>query len=164
MKWICWCILVFVALTSCARQDNWEQSQVRAGSSSFNSSKLTYATRDPINGIDLEMLYTNEKLRIYLDVRSHCIPAYEADTKKAVVRIQSPEKKVIILAHRREGGQRLLLPESSHTFILESLKKGQTLTFEVPGYKAIVQAEGFSNKFEQILQAPQFHIDFDLPL
>ncbi|MBI2743487.1 MAG: hypothetical protein HYX48_06175 [Chlamydiales bacterium] len=143
-------LLGLLFATACAKEDNWALNSVRSGSAPFSSTKLSYPAKDKINGIGFELLSTSEKIRIYLNVHSEAVPAYEGDTQKALVRIATKNRKQVILAHRRSGGQRLLLPESIYPFILATLENGHSITFQIPGYIATIEPEGFSKNFEKM--------------
>ncbi len=156
-------LLPLLLLCACAKQDHWALDTVRAGGEAFNSSKLCYRADDRINGIDLELLSTSEKLSIFLNVHSQAAPIYPNDPKKTLVKISSPQKKLLILAHRREGGQRLLLPESTYSFILSTLQSGEPLTLQIPGYITTIEPERFSKHFEKFQHPFPFDLIIDLP-
>ncbi len=159
-----WDILfLFLLLAGCAKSDPWSLDTVKAGGS-YNSSKLCYHAEDQVNGIDLELLSASEKLSIYLTVHSHAIPFYPNDPKKALVRISNPHKKMTFLAHRREGGQRLLLPESAHDFVLSSLQNGEPLTLQIPGYITTIEPGYFSKYFEKLQHPLPFELTIHLPM
>ncbi len=157
-------MVAILVLSSCERQDPWTLQTIRAGNSDFNSSKLAYATEDQVNGLDLEILSSKKELRIALLVHSHPVPAYDLDEKKALVKISSPEKQIVTLASRREGGQRLILPEKVHPFILSTLKNGEPLTLQVPGYKSTVMPKKFSTLLEKLEHPSPFELIIHLPM
>ncbi len=128
--------VLLVLLSACTKQDpSWSLNQIKTGEKEFDSTRFCYTAPSSSTGIDLELLSTQEKLRIALIVHSQPIPSYRDEHEKALVRITALGKKQIIIASRREGGQRLLLPESIYPLLLDCLKKGEPLTFETPGYR-----------------------------
>ncbi|MFI5334731.1 MAG: hypothetical protein ACHQT8_06195 [Chlamydiales bacterium] len=137
-------------LPACSRRDPWQLQQIRTGNSAFNTSKLTWINPDRVNGLDLEMISSEEGLRMALVAHSDPIAPYALDEKKALVKISSAQKERVLLASRREGGQRILLPEETYPFILYALQEGQSVTFRVPGYRTTVQSKNFSTHLKKI--------------
>ncbi len=107
------------------------------------TTNLTYHDIDPLNGIDLEMVTGSEGTSLYLDVHSHPIPPYASNPKEAIVTLSTGEEKHVVLAVRRDGGQRLVVPPEAHAFILATLRAGLPLTIELEGYTTTIEAKNF---------------------
>lgn len=127
------------------------------------SAKLCYYTHDPIHGIDLEFLQTQEHLKVYLNVHSIPVPAYQGNPKSVLVNLAINNSEALrCQAYRLEGGQRFLLPDEIAETLIEALKNDQEISISLTGYRSIVKAEDFSKKFDQLqhpfpLQNP-FHL------
>lgn len=157
------CVYLFaILLFGCSKSDNWNVSHVRTGDKAYNSSKLSFAASDPINGIDVEMLKMQNSFRTYLQVHSHMIPAYKDNPKEAFVSLESEDGSVNGLAIRHEGGQRLLLSDVHQKFLLSHLIEKKPVTIRVEGYSITLNAENFSEHYEE-LQSPSLTIPFRIP-
>jgi hypothetical protein len=150
-------------LSGCAKREAWEVSTIRTGDE-HHSSKLSCASRDPVNGIDLDFLMVAGELSVYLTVHSRPVPSYPLDEKTALVKLVSEDRKKIFLAIRREGGQRLLLPESIHAFILDSLKQGKPLLVQVCGYQAKIEPNNFNKQYHEFLEPSSLKPSIRLPI
>jgi len=89
------------------------------------------------------MITGAEGTSLYLDVHSHPIPPYASNPKEAIVTLSTGEEKLVVLAVRREGGQRLVVPLEAHAFILKTLRQGLPLTIELEGYTTTIEAKNF---------------------
>ncbi len=156
-------VLLSLHLTSCRSNSHWALNRVESGNPQFDSTKLTFYSTDPINGIDLELLNTHQQLYVYLNVHSVPIPPLKTDPKHALVHITIGKEKHRVEALRREGGQRLLLPEDAVQLILDALKKEQSLDLAISGYRVSIDPEGFSERYEKMQTAPAFQNPFHLP-
>jgi hypothetical protein len=160
---IAFCLFFLSCLCSCHRQDPWSINYIRTGNQAFNSSKLCYRSHDKINGIDLEILSTTENLRIYLLVHSQPIPSYKDNPKKAYVEINAKNQKHVFTASRREGGQKILLPETMHGLIFSTLSEGAPLTIQLEGYISIIEPYQFTKLLDKILKPQPISLPFDSP-
>jgi len=149
-------------LCSCTQNDNWAVNHIQTGNEAFNSSKLSFPTHDAVNGIDLEFLCVQGKVHAYLQVHSQTIPPYQGNPKEAVVTLQMGETTFSGIAHRHEGGQRLLLSDSLQEHLLKALKENKSVTIRLEGYKTVVAAEQFSEHFEEFQGSP-IRNPFQLP-
>lgn len=154
--------IFLLLLCSCVQKDNWMVSHIKTGSEAFNSSKLSFPTQDAVNGIDLEFLCVEGKVHTYLQIHSQTIPAYRGNPKEALVTLQMGEETFSDVAHRHEGGQRLLLSDISQQHLLKALQDKTSVTIRLEGYKAIVASEQFLEHFKEFQDSP-IRNPFQLP-
>lgn len=91
----------------------------------------------------------------------HSIPI--SGSQKAVVHIQTENKKSSFLADFHSGKQRLRCTKALQDELVLLLKEGKKVTIEVDGYQEIVEPYQFE-KFFKHLQSPPFRIPFHLPI
>ena len=156
-------VLTLLLLASCRSTNPWSVDRVTSGNTKFNSTKLTHFTNDPIHGLDLEFLKTHDRLYVYLNVHSTPIPPLKTDPESSFVYISVESEKHRFEAHRREGGQRLLLPDSAVELIISSLEQQHPITIHVAGYQSLIAPSEFSKQYQKIKQSPLFENPFHLP-
>lgn len=155
-------LLLLLLSCSCNKGSSWVSSHIQSGNVSFDSSKLTYLSADPLRGVNLQILRTKDCLHFYLDVLSRVIPPYKNDPKQAIVEIEIEGKKHTFIAARHSGGQRVLLPFDAQELITASLKEGKNVQIALSGYKTTFLSEGFSERYEK-LSFPPLKNPFKLP-
>ncbi len=129
---------LLILAASCQQSSpHWTASYVEG------SSNLTYHDVDPNYGIALEMVVGSEETSFYLDVHSHPIPPYADNPKEAIVTLSTGDEKYVVMAMRREGGQRLIVPKEAHAFILSTLRQGLPLTIQLEGYTTTIDSKNF---------------------
>lgn len=156
-------LLLLMTAVSCRSQNPWSFDRVDSGNPDFNSAKISFYAKDSIHGIDLEFLKTKDHLYGYLNVHSFPIPALKSNPQLAIVQICANKKKYRFEAFRREGGQRLLLPEDAIALLLELLKNKQSIQINVSGYTAMIDPIGFAERYQKIEENPLFSNPFHLP-
>lgn len=158
--------LVFAALFlfSCSKPSHWSSDQIHSGVIDCNSTKLSYFSKDPLHGIDLELIQTTESLKVYLNIHSIPIPPFRENPKAASVKIKIHSKVLICQAYRFEGGQRLLLPDEIADMLIETLKNGHEVTLSLPGYSSVIHVEDFTSKFDKLQHPFPLKNPFHLPL
>ena len=157
-------LLLLLCCASCKSNNSWTFDRVESGSSNFNSTRMTFPSPDPINGIDVELLRTSNRLYAYLNVHSLPIPQLNNHPKHAFVYFLIGEEKHRFEALCREGGQRLLLPDEATTLLISAMQKQQTIDIKVSGYAAQVTPSGFSTYYSKMVHSPLFPNPFHLPL
>jgi hypothetical protein len=135
---------------------------MQTGNSSFDSSKISYYSADPVRGINLEILKTKDNLHFYLDVSSRSIPPYKNNLKEAIVEIEVEGQKYIFIASRHSGGQRVLLPTQAQELIVSSLQGDKSVQIALSGYKTTLLSDGFAERYEKLQTSP-FKNPFKLP-
>jgi len=156
--------LTAALLIGCSRSDNWKVSHIQSGSKQFSSSRLSYHTPDPINGIDVEFLALDTSCNLYLHVHSHPVKPYKGDQKTALVSMKTEEKSESFVAKRHAGGQRLLLPAQANDFLVTSLKEGKTVIISTSGYSSTLSPNSFERKYHLLEKPPRFKNPVHSPL
>jgi hypothetical protein len=133
----------------------WSVSQMETGQEEFNSSRLTYSSRDKINGIDLEWIQTEDKLYCYLQVHAHPI-----QHPRITLIIDDRIEAFDALCHR--GGHRLLLPEEASQKIMVALRAHQSLALKVDGYESMIDPTSFEQSLQKMQKPLFFHKLFSL--
>ncbi len=144
-------ILLLFLLSSCYKPSPWAFRQIRSEETSFNSTKLTYASCDSVNEIDLEFLHHQDLVRAYLNVHSRPVPPSNEDPKGALVIIKAGTEEWRFMAYRLEGGQRLLLPQEATDLLVDLLKNLKKVTLSMSGYRTTIDPEDFPHKFDTLL-------------
>ena len=151
-------------LSACSSRSHWSSDQVYSDKKEFCSTKLSYLSPDPINGIDLEFLKIGERLNIYLNVHSVPVPPPKDNDKTVVLKLDIAGEILRCEVYRLEGGQRFLLPEDIASTLIRSLQNDKEITLILPGYRSTVQAEGFTEKFTQLNDPFPLQNPFHLPI
>jgi len=136
---------------------------VHSDSKAFCSTKLSYYSGDPIYGIDLELLNTEEHLNIYLNVHSIPLRPKKADQKYIPVKMEIEGKTFQYSAYRLSGGQRFLLPPEAAQTVIDALKNNKEVSITLVEYRTVFKPEDFSHKFEKFLHPFSFQNPFHLP-
>jgi len=153
--------LVVLLLSSCSSSDSWAVSYLDGKGRS--SSKLVYAARDIVNGVDLEFLRVGEELHTYLQVHSQMIPAFNGNAKEALVTFNINGTTHSGVAYRHEGGQRILLPEPLQNLLIEALKENKSVKIELQGYQATIEPGEFHKRLGDLNSNP-IRNPFNIPL
>ncbi len=156
-------LFILSLLASCSHSDPWAFNRIDSGDPQFNSTKLTYYSQDPINGIDLEFTHTCDAIRTYLNVHSLPIPPSKEDPKATKGHLTIGSDSFSFLAYRHEGGQRLLLPPEIAERIIAGLRECKSIQIKVPGYSVAIEGKEFEKKFGQLGHTPLLRNPFHLP-
>jgi hypothetical protein len=146
---------LFFSLAACQRESPWAVSQIQTGNKAFDSSRLSYFSKDKINGIDLEWIQTETELYCYLQVHSHAI-------QNPQVTLIIGDEKEQFSCPRHRGGQRLLLPEELKQKILSALEAGSSLTLTVDDYRVTLEPTDFRRSFKKMQKPLSFLKRFSL--
>ncbi len=150
-------------LLSCSKQSHWAFDQVHSDKKEFRSTKLTYYSRDPVHGIDLEFLNTEKHLNVYLNIHSIPIAPYKGDPKTALLSVDIEGETIRCSAYRLAGGQRFLIPDDVAQALIEALKNSKEVSVSLVGYSTVFKPEDFSSKFEKLLHPFAIENPFHLP-
>jgi hypothetical protein len=162
---VIYCALLLLWLCSCGKRDNWQVSYIQTGNRSYDSSKLTYFSADPVNGVDLEILKVEDQLRAYLHVHTQTIPSYLGNPKEAFVTLYIEGQPFFGVAARHEGGQRVLLSPELQATLLEALQERKNVTIALEGFSTLILAENFKNHLKAFGSVPMrnpFHFPVSL--
>lgn len=151
-------ILLVLALFGCATSSPWNVSYLQGA----GSSRLSSPAHDRVNGVGVEMVYTQNSLRTYLEVHSQTIPPYHGNDKEAIITLKTTDQTFHAIAHRHAGGQRLLLPADLQQILIDNLLSNQPVTIELQGYRETLSPEHFSDKYHRI-KKPSLNVPIQLP-
>ena len=147
-------MILLLLLCGCGAQSSWQVSHLQSGSSTFDSSRVLFSSNDPINGIVVELIRSDGQILAYLLVHTQETIPYEDNPKEAIVRLIMPDKTIESIAHRHEGGQRLLLTESLQQTLLDALKLEKDVTIELMGYRTTLSGKGFADSYAALQKTP----------
>jgi hypothetical protein len=156
-------LLLFCVLFSCNRQSHWALDQIHSEKKEFCSTKLTYYSRDPIHGIDVEFLKTKEHLNVYLNIHSIPITPCKEDPKHVLLTLKIEGETQHYSAYRLSGGQRFLLPSDIAELLIETLSNGKEVALALTGYHALLKPEDFPSKYGKLLHPFPLQNPFQLP-
>jgi hypothetical protein len=156
-------LLLLCLLFSCGKQDHWAFDQIRSEKKEFSSTKLTYCSRDPVHGIDVELLKTEEHLNIYLNIHSIPIAPLRENPNHIPLTINVEGKAWHGSAYRLTGGQRFLLPSDIAQTLIEALKNHKEVALCLACYQTLLKPEDFASKYEQLLHPFPLQNPFQLP-
>ena len=163
MKDLLFPFIFFSLFISCNKQSHWAFDQIHSDKAEFRSTKLTYYARDPVNGIDIEFLKSDDHLNAYLNIHSIPIKPYKGDPTSTLVTINIEGEASQCRAYRLAGGQRFLIPESTTQILIDALSNRKAISIALAGYRTVVQAEDFSSKFEKLFNPLSIENPFRLP-
>jgi hypothetical protein len=144
-------ILLFPLLCfACTKTSHWSHDCIHSQNKEHHSSRLCYFSKDPIHGIDLELLNTKEHLKVYLNVHSAPIPPCQGNAKSVLVKLKIDDEQFSFIAHRLEGGQRILLPKENAEQLIEALKNHREVTLVLNDYRTVIKTEDFLAKFDHL--------------
>lgn len=155
-------ITSLVLLCGCGTPSAWQLSRQEGSREEFNSARLSYPVRDRVNGVGVEMVYTLNSFRTYLEVHSQIIPPHLGNPKEAAVRMKTPLTTICAIAHRHQGGQRLSLPQELHDTLVSHLLQGTPVTIELVGYSTTLQPSDFAIAYQK-MQKKSLNIPIQIP-
>jgi hypothetical protein len=149
-------------LVSCGH-DQWSNEKIHSHHEKYSYSKVNHRSRDPVRGIDLEIVQSFDCLKTYLIVHSTAVPALRQSPKKIKVKIEIDNSLMTCDADRFDGGQRFLLPEDSAAALIEALLAQKNVIISIPGYHSEIPWTGFVKHFRKLgpsfVENP-FHLPF----
>lgn len=154
--------LLLTLLTGCGASSPWRVSHLQGSQKGFDSARLIYPIRDIVNGVSIEMIYSKDQLRTYVSVCSQTIPPLGGNVKKAFVALKISDQTFQGVAHRHEGGQRVLLPTELQDLLIQNLLDGKPVTIELQGYSTTLNPDQFGAEYQKLRKAP-FHVPIQLP-
>jgi|GEM_PF-2546417 len=157
---VCCCILSFC---SCNKHNQWVTQKVHADSKNFCSTKLSYPTENPLAGIDLELLKTEQTLDMFLAIHNRPIPSRPDSPNKIPLKIESKSRTLSTEVIRHAGGQKFTVEPSDREFILECLNSQEVISLVLPGYKTTIDPNGFLQSYERFIHPTSLRNPFHLP-
>jgi hypothetical protein len=144
-------LFLTLVCSSCNRSDPWRNFNIKTGNANFNSKKLVYPATNFSHDLEIEFLYTANKLHAYINVYSQTIPCYEGDDKVASVSLDVKGHHYKLLVDRLGGGQRLKIPDESLSFFIKLLEKHSSITLTLQeGYKTKINSKEFKKHFKTL--------------
>ncbi len=159
MWYICGCLF----LLSCGKQCNWSHEKIHSHYEKFSYSKVVYRGGDPVRGVDVEFVHSEDYFKTYLLVHSTAVPCSKDTLKKITVKIEIDQVLMVCEADRLDGGQRFLLPEKMAQMLIEAFLAKKNVIISIPGYQSHIATEGFTEHFRRIgrsIMENPFHLPF----
>ncbi len=153
--------LILLSLFACGKPCYWTHDTIRSHHKDY--SKIVYNPRDPIHGIELELVSAEEHLKGYLNIHACPLPLHPDQSKSIVVKIEIDGQTTTYEAFRLEGGQRVLLPDDLLNTLVNSLSNDINVTVILPGYRSQILAEGFMEHFKHVQHPFFMENPFHLP-
>jgi hypothetical protein len=138
--------LLSVICVSCQHTNAWSFTEMRTGTSAFDSSRLAYQSKDKVNGMDLEFIQTKQQLYCYIQV--HAQPV-----KNPNISLIATGKKATYLLIAHAGGHRFLLPDALLNELIFQLQSHQFVTLQLDNYQMVIDPTHFQGSFDK-LQKP----------
>ena len=147
--------LLAIFLIGCSKSDRWQNVYIKTGSASFDSSKLIYPASNFCQDIQLELLNTEEQLYIYLNVYAHPVTPYKENLKEALITLDTGTKEYQLIAERLEGGQRIRVPLTSTTFVVDLMKSSNFVIIKLQdGYRTKILTTHFTDYYKKLKNLP----------
>jgi hypothetical protein len=144
---------LFFFLYSCSKPgQSWNYQQTITPYPVYNSGKLSLYPQNDFRGLELEFIKGNSKMRMYLNIYCLSFPQEQNDSSKTLVTISTSNDTQEVLAHRFEGGQRLLLPDEAASNIICKLLNNQIITIAVGRYSSDIIPQGFAKNYFRLLK------------
>jgi hypothetical protein len=163
MKGLPFLCIFFSLLISCNKQSHWAFDQIHSDKAEFRSTKLTYYARDPVNGIDIEFLKSDDHLNAYLNIHSTPVKPHKEEPTSALLTINIEGEVMRCRVYRLAGGQRFLISEATVQTLVDALRNHKALSIALAGYHTVVQPGDFASKFEKFLNPLSIENPFRLP-
>lgn len=115
---------------------------------------MSFRCDNSLSGLSLEVQCTRYTgMRMYISIFSLAFPKEKDNPAATKVNVAWDEGSYTFLAHRLEGGQKLLVPDEDAQKILRLLSEGQTLEIRVGRYVSEVHPTGFSKAYKEVATA-----------
>lgn len=131
--------LFLIALSNCSSHStsNWKQDSLNDLHRSIYQNK----------NVQLEILSTETTTTVYLNTLSLKFPSTQQQPGKTTVIIQIDDQPIKVLAHRFQGGQKLLFDEPTRKLILSAIKNQQVLALQAGRYHLKIDTDYDSKLF-----------------
>lgn len=117
-------------LSACTSTQHWKVSQHKTTPSVY----WCFKPENAFNGVSVEIIEKQCDQVAYLGVLSREIPPYDADPTKAKVTLIIDTQNLSFLAHRMQGGQRLLLPLEATKQLISALAAKKKVVVALQGF------------------------------
>ena len=157
------CLLsITCLLTACAKKGSWSAEKIDSYCDAFAFCKVRQLASDPVHGLDIEFVSFAGAVKAYLIVHSTPIPCHLCPSEKTPLYIEI-DKAYSFYAERLEGGQRFLLPQEATELLSHAFIAGKNALIALPGYRSLIDSQGFSKYFSKIEQRGWMENPFHLP-
>jgi hypothetical protein len=125
----------FFILSACSQTlSTWKVDSINTNNPQYNSTRLVYTDKNA----RLEFYRTFYKTIGYLSVTSLPIPHSPDNPTTSTLSLKIDNEEEKILTHRIEGGQKLVIPETTLYKIINAMKKQSTITLKAGRYKLVI--------------------------
>lgn len=125
---------------------SWKVSETKSRHPSYQACSISQKPDNPYRGMELEFVRTSSRTHAYLNVFSLTFPSDRLDENKTKVVIKIEDEEQIFLAHRLEGGQRLLLPEDARDLLVQALLENKPVAMIAGRFDVKISPGNFSKK------------------
>jgi hypothetical protein len=141
-----------VFLTACSAPSVWHVDAVSGARSSTHAARLTNRIDNSFRDIQLELLTIDGfKPDAFLNV--FCIPLNtRCDGEFANTIFRWDDTEIQIALPLLTGGQRVHLPDSITTQIIEVLSRGESIDIEIERYRMTLYPSNFDKAYANFLQ------------
>lgn len=144
MFWI-WVLVLF---TSCQRYCDWQYHRI--DEKNCKTTRIHYHSKDPVQGIDIEILQAEDQLATYLQVHSQPLPSSSEHPGTTQIKLFTMRGQKIFFAPIHAGGQRVRLSEVMQRELISSLTEGNPITLELSGYRETIDPVRFQKTFQRL--------------
>lgn len=138
-------ILLFSACSAKPSCPHWKSTTANSVCPKYKANKCTFTTEKLCANIQLELTYNDcDGYLLYLNTFSVPLPDNRQNPGMIPVFLQIQGVQTEALAHRLQGGQRLLLPDSLRNPIINALNNEQTVTLRAGRYSGDITACGWT--------------------
>lgn len=123
--------LPLIFLLGCVKSSDWSTEQIKEKNT--QSKRISHHTKNPVDGIDVEMLLTENEIITYLQIQSKLL---EQETVSLALKSKDGQLTFQIPFHR--GGQRIRLPAEVQEELFSLLSKGLDVTIAFSGYSETI--------------------------
>lgn len=121
---------------------------------------LQYEPDNRFSGIELQFLRGDFGMITYLNVYCQTILPSSLDPCASNVFIRIDDQDSFYLAHRMEGGQRLLLPEEAQEQLITNLWNGKEVTVLLDGYCTTYSPNYFRRLYKDFVSNEERWVKF----
>lgn len=138
---------LFLILSSCSKQcEKWQFEEVISSCPSFSSKKLSLSPQSPCLGLEIELIYSQNVLKAYVNAFS--LPF----APNPIFTLTINDEVIEATAYSFEGGQRLLLPQEVVPRLLDALWNGIPVTLTVGRYSSVIIPDNFRDLYPELIK------------
>ncbi|MEZ5315657.1 MAG: hypothetical protein R3E91_05585 [Chlamydiales bacterium] len=142
-------IWLLLLLPACIAHKEWSYSQTSSTHRQWNSHRILHRTKDPINGINVELLKGAFGTVVYLTISAHPIPLSLDGSNQVPVVFLIEQKIFSYKATRMRGGQKFLLSEEATEKLISSLENHQNIHIYLDRYQTDLLSSNFFKLYKK---------------